>query len=59
MVYYGDIREYIETLIKHDKLVRIKDEINKDTELMPLVRWQFRGLEEEQRKFELDRQSPV
>jgi len=50
MVYYGDIREYIETLIKHDKLVRIKDEINKDTELMPLVRWQFRGLEEEQRK---------
>jgi hypothetical protein len=22
----------------------------KDTELMPLVRWQFRGLDEEQRK---------
>ena len=25
-------------------------DINKDTELMPLVRWQFRGLDERERK---------
>ena len=30
--------------------MRVKQRINKDTELMPLVRWQFRGLEESQRK---------
>ncbi len=37
-------------LEENGKLVRIKREINKDTELHPLVRWQFRGLEEEDRK---------
>ena len=30
--------------------MRIQKEINKDTELHPLVRWQFRGLEEKDRK---------
>lgn len=48
--YYRDIREHLRALEERDKLIRIKREINKDTELMPLVRWQFRGLEEEQRK---------
>ncbi len=50
MGYYKDVRELVKTLEEHGKLVRVKDEINKDTDLMPLVRWQFRGLPEEQRK---------
>ena len=50
MAYYRDLREHVEALEKNNKLVRIKREINKDTELMPLVRWQFRGLPEEERK---------
>ncbi|MBI2953085.1 MAG: UbiD family decarboxylase [Chloroflexi bacterium] len=50
MAYYKDIREYIEVLEERGKLVRIKREINKDTELMPLVRWQFRGLPDKDRK---------
>ena len=48
--YYRDVREHLRVLEERGKLIRIKREINKDTELMPLVRWQFRGLEEEQRK---------
>ena len=50
MAYYKDLREYIDVLAKNGKLVRIKREINKDTELQPLVRWQFRGLPEKERK---------
>jgi 4-hydroxy-3-polyprenylbenzoate decarboxylase len=49
-VYYRDFREHLAALEERGKLVRIKRRINKDTELMPLVRWQFRGLDEEQRK---------
>ena len=50
MGYYKDLRAHIDALESNGKLVRIKREINKDTELMPLVRWQFRGLPEEKRK---------
>ncbi|MBI2953898.1 MAG: UbiD family decarboxylase [Chloroflexi bacterium] len=50
MGYYRDLREYVGVLEENGKLVRIKREINKDTELMPLVRWQFRGLPEKDRK---------
>lgn len=49
MAYYGHLREHIAALESKGKLVRIKREINKDTEFMPLVRWQFRGLPEEER----------
>src|SRR3972149_11125635 len=49
MSYYKDLREHVRALESRGKLVRIREAINKDTELMPLVRWQFRGLEEEQR----------
>ena len=49
MAYYKDIREYIEALDRNGKLRRIKRLINKDTELVPIVRLQFRGLPEEQR----------
>ena len=48
--YYRDVREHLKALEERGKLVRVKQRINKDTELMPLVRWQFRGLEESQRK---------
>src|SRR3954468_16898041 len=44
-----DLRTHLSNLKRHGKLVRVKRPINKDTELMPLVRWQFRGLPEEQR----------
>jgi len=47
---YRDLREFIAALEDHGKLLRITREINKDTELHPLVRWQFRGLKEEDRK---------
>ena len=48
--YYKDVREHLKALEERDKLFRIKKQINKDTQLMPLVRWQFRGLEEKKRK---------
>jgi len=48
--YYRDFRAHLQALEQHGKLIRITREINKDTELMPLVRWQFRGLEEAERK---------
>ena len=47
---YNELRELIAALEKNGKLLRIKKEINKDTELHPLVRWQFRGLKEAERK---------
>jgi 4-hydroxy-3-polyprenylbenzoate decarboxylase len=50
MAYYKDLREYIDALEWSQQLVRIRREINKDTELMPLVRWQYRGLHEQARK---------
>src|ERR1700756_4186614 len=48
--YYKDVREHLKALEERGKLVRVKQRINKDTELMPLVRWQFRGLDESQRR---------
>lgn len=50
MPYYQNLREHIQALEENNKLARVTREINKDTELHPLVRWQFRGLPEEQRK---------
>jgi UbiD family decarboxylase len=47
---YEDLREFIAALDEHGKLYRIDREINKDTELQPLVRWQFRGLKEQERR---------
>ena len=48
--YYHDFREHLTALETRGKLIRVQREINKDTEIMPLVRWQFRGLDEDQRK---------
>jgi 4-hydroxy-3-polyprenylbenzoate decarboxylase len=50
MAYFKDVREYLRALEDAGKLVRIKHPVNKDTELHPLVRLQYRGLPEEQRK---------
>ena len=47
----NDLRGHIEALDKAGLLVRVKREINKDTEIHPLVRWQYRGgIPEEARK---------
>jgi UbiD family decarboxylase len=44
------LREHLANLESRGLLTRVSREINKDTELHPLVRWQFRGLEESQRR---------
>ncbi|MBM2832014.1 MAG: hypothetical protein HW414_1066 [Dehalococcoidia bacterium] len=49
MSYYQDFREYLAALEAAGKLRRVNKQINKDTELHPLVAWQFRGLEEADR----------
>lgn len=46
---YGDLREYLAELDRRGLLVRVTRPINKDTELVPLVRLQFRGLPERDR----------
>lgn len=50
MAYYKDLQEYVEALGREGLLIRVKRPINKDTEMHPLVRWQFRGLNEAQRR---------
>ena len=48
---YYDLHEHIERLREADLLFEVDREINKDTEMHPLVRWQYRGgVEEEDRK---------
>jgi 4-hydroxy-3-polyprenylbenzoate decarboxylase len=47
---YKDFREYIDSLDQKGLLVRVDKQINKDTELVPLVRLQFRGLPEDDRR---------
>jgi len=48
---YADLREHIERLEKAGLLYRVDAPVNKDTEMHPLVRWQFRGgIPEQQRK---------
>jgi 4-hydroxy-3-polyprenylbenzoate decarboxylase len=50
MTHWPTLRAYVDGLDKAGKLVRITTPVNKDTELHPLVRLQFRGLPESQRK---------
>jgi UbiD family decarboxylase len=50
MPYFKDLRDWIGELEAKEKLHRITRPMDKDKELMPLVRWQFRGLGEEERK---------
>jgi 4-hydroxy-3-polyprenylbenzoate decarboxylase len=48
--YWPTLGDYVAGLDEAGKLVRVTIPINKDTELHPLVRLQFRGLPESQRK---------
>ncbi len=48
---YPDLQEHLSNLESAGLLLRIRHPINKDTEMHPLVRWQFRGgLAEAERK---------
>jgi UbiD family decarboxylase len=47
---YQDLRDYAEELARRDLLHVVDERVCKDTELVPLVRLQFRGLEEARRK---------
>lgn len=48
---YPDLRDHLASLERDGFLVRVRRPINKDTELHPLVRWQFRGgIPERERK---------
>ena len=48
---YTNLREHLQILEQKGLLVRVTREINKDTELHPLVRWQFRSnIPESERK---------
>ncbi|MFB3054425.1 MAG: UbiD family decarboxylase, partial [Alphaproteobacteria bacterium] len=48
---YRDLREHVEALDRDGLLITIDEPIDKDSEMHPLVRWQFRGgFEEADRK---------
>lgn len=49
MNYYRDFREYLAKLDQLGRLRHIPSPIDKDRELHPLVKWQYRGLEESER----------
>src|ERR1700740_2049372 len=48
--YWPTLGTYVEGLAQAGQLLRITTPLNKDTELHPLVRLQFRGLPESERK---------
>src|SRR4029077_6551750 len=48
---YPDLHEHLEALERAGLLITVDRPINKDTEMHPLVRWQYRGgIEEPDRK---------
>jgi UbiD family decarboxylase len=47
---YKDIRQYLNKLDELGLLIHVTRPTNKDTEIGPLVRWQFQGLDPDQRK---------
>jgi len=48
--YFADLRDYLESLDSLGRLYRWERPINKDTELMPLMRLQYRGIPDEKRR---------
>ena len=48
--YYEDFRAYLEALQRRGKLHRWSRRVNKDTELMPLMRLQYRGVPDDHRQ---------
>jgi 4-hydroxy-3-polyprenylbenzoate decarboxylase len=49
MSYFKDFREYLAALERAGKLRHIYDPVDKDRELHPLVKWQYRGIDEADR----------
>lgn len=48
---YPDLHEHLDRLEQEGLLIRIKEPVDKDQEMHPLVRWQFRGgIKEKNRK---------
>src|ERR1044072_4023596 len=48
---YPDLHEHVLALARAGRLVVVDEPINKDTEMHPLVRWQYRGgIPESERK---------
>jgi 4-hydroxy-3-polyprenylbenzoate decarboxylase len=48
---YPDLHEHLERLERDGLLIRVKEPVDKDQEMHPLVRWQFRGgIKEKDRK---------
>jgi 4-hydroxy-3-polyprenylbenzoate decarboxylase len=48
---YADLHDHLLALAEADKLIIVDEPVNKDTEMHPLVRWQYRGgLDEGARK---------
>ena len=48
---YPDLHEHLERLESEGLLIRVKEPVDKDQEMHPLVRWQFRGgIKEKDRK---------
>src|SRR5262245_33171569 len=48
---YADLHDHLLALGEAGKLVIVDEPVNKDTEMHPLVRWQYRGgIEERDRK---------
>jgi UbiD family decarboxylase len=50
MAYYRDLRDYLRVLEERGLLIRVREPVDKDTELHPLVRLQFRGRPEPERR---------
>ncbi|MDH3443882.1 MAG: UbiD family decarboxylase, partial [Deltaproteobacteria bacterium] len=48
--YFADFRAYIDALDERRKLYRWRRAVNKDTEMMPLMRLQYRGIADENRQ---------
>jgi 4-hydroxy-3-polyprenylbenzoate decarboxylase len=46
MSYFQNLREFLGKLEELGRLRRITTPVDKDRELHPLVKWQYRGLEE-------------
>jgi UbiD family decarboxylase len=48
---YPDLHDHLERLEREGLLIRVKEAVDKDQEMHPLVRWQFRGgIKEKDRK---------
>ena len=49
MPYFKDLREFLAVLETRGQLRRVGAVVDKDRELHPLVKWQYRGIDEAER----------